>query len=661
MASSPPATGTKKSIAESVYALQQQMTRFKEQLTVIQKDGNGNEADLHGLGPMNLSECRRQFAHEIDTIRSICSQFETQVLNDVIKMGAGADPAFRKHFTHLKEQAASESTVRRVTGTLTKTKELLEQTLSERESSPVKRQTHLLEKLAQQAGLVTFVDHESNPGTTTITLGGTVIVIDIDIDNHGHVLRTKASYVSEVLQSDHDDRVDRLLAKNLQAHGIDRFERNLHALALPDKLNVKHPSTDFFLVIRGLLTDFETIFDQELLFFNNEVSDILMEGHGVPCRHLDYPGLSIAYFIDKRSLLETDWTALQSSSADQSGLLGAARLLISFEEAETPQSFLPAGRKQFLLPVEETDEECEEDGKHTKVVRETVWPLPCSPLRFAQASASASDAVPVRFVAKLDPPMAASHQALRFLMVAAGLPTPAEVPITEPAMSISLEKMLAEGEVKGATWTAEFEDVPDQIYKWAGTQETMGKTVTRIPFTHPVQLYSILRCLRQQQMFNTLFTSITRNTSSQHVREQNQKEQLAHTMSLDEIMEANEETTPEQVHLSMTSLDAPRALDVALNLPLQLTGCPLLAFSIRIPLESPTRPTVSLHSPVPDANWHPDFLDEGTLTRVIQAGYSVPLLVRWIWKRLQRHTGQFLLRSASPADDAHDYKRMRLE
>lgn len=181
MASSPPATTTKNSIAESVHALQQQTARFKEQLAIIQKDGKGNEADLHGLGPVNLSECRRQFAHEIDTIRSICSQFETQVLNDVIKMGAGADPAFRKHFTHLKEQAAHESTVRRVTSTLTKTKEQLEQMLNEREPSPAKRQTHLLEKLAQQAGLVAFVDHESHPDTTTITLGGTVIVIDVSI------------------------------------------------------------------------------------------------------------------------------------------------------------------------------------------------------------------------------------------------------------------------------------------------------------------------------------------------------------------------------------------------------------------------------------------------------------------------------------------------
>lgn len=162
-------------------------------------------------------------------------------------------------------------------------------------------------------------------------------------------------------------------------------------------------------------------------------------------------------------------------------------------------------------------------------------------------------------------------------------------------------------------------------------------------------------------MFNTLFTSITRNASSQPDREQQQKQQLAHTMSLDEIMEANEQTTPERVHLSMASLDAPRVLDIALNLPLQLTGCPLLAFSIRIPLENPTRPTVSLQPPVPDATWHPDLMDEGTLTRVIQAGYSVPLLVRWIWKRLQRHTGEFLLRSASRTDNAHDHKRMRLD
>lgn len=51
---------------------------------------------------MNLDKARQQFSQHINSIRNICSQFETEVLGDVMKMGAGADPAFRKHFTHLK-------------------------------------------------------------------------------------------------------------------------------------------------------------------------------------------------------------------------------------------------------------------------------------------------------------------------------------------------------------------------------------------------------------------------------------------------------------------------------------------------------------------------------------------------------------------------------
>jgi hypothetical protein len=51
---------------------------------------------------VNLDKARDEFSQQINSIRNICSQFETEVLGDVMKMGVGADPAFRKHFTHLK-------------------------------------------------------------------------------------------------------------------------------------------------------------------------------------------------------------------------------------------------------------------------------------------------------------------------------------------------------------------------------------------------------------------------------------------------------------------------------------------------------------------------------------------------------------------------------
>ena len=69
-----------------------------------------------------------------------------------MKMGVGADPAFRKHFTHLKEQATLESTVMRVKDALSSTKEFFDKTLREKEESKSKIETQRLEKLAQSMG-----------------------------------------------------------------------------------------------------------------------------------------------------------------------------------------------------------------------------------------------------------------------------------------------------------------------------------------------------------------------------------------------------------------------------------------------------------------------------------------------------------------------------
>lgn len=162
------------SISSSVHAIQNLFRNLEKQWPVLKKDkantGNGAislspscdvlmflivflpNVELHALGPVNLNEARQEFANHVNAIRSICSQFETEVLGDVMKMGAGADPAFRKHFTHLKEQAMLETTVIRVTETLKSAKDRLEQALNERESSIAKVLTQKLEKLAESMG-----------------------------------------------------------------------------------------------------------------------------------------------------------------------------------------------------------------------------------------------------------------------------------------------------------------------------------------------------------------------------------------------------------------------------------------------------------------------------------------------------------------------------
>lgn len=162
---------TKSSISSSVYGIQQLFRDFEKQCHILTKPATEGtlttptlllvdliqptphqQKEIHALGPVNIDHARQEFMQHINAIRSICSQFETEVLGDVVKMGAGAEPAFRKHLTHLKEQAQLESTVMRVKDILESTKETVEQAMNERETSKSKVQTRKLEKLAQSLG-----------------------------------------------------------------------------------------------------------------------------------------------------------------------------------------------------------------------------------------------------------------------------------------------------------------------------------------------------------------------------------------------------------------------------------------------------------------------------------------------------------------------------
>lgn len=71
------------------------------------------------------------------------------------------------------------------------------------------------------------------------------------------------TFVPEHLQNDHDENLDLLLAKDLQAHNFDGFKTNLGTLALLDRLNVDYKPTDFFTIVRNLYTDLRTTCNQE--------------------------------------------------------------------------------------------------------------------------------------------------------------------------------------------------------------------------------------------------------------------------------------------------------------------------------------------------------------------------------------------------------------
>lgn len=78
------------------------------------------------------------------------------------------------------------------------------------------------------------------------------------------MLRSNVTYASETLKDEQDDRVDKMLAENLQSRNFDLFTRNLKSLALLDQLNVKYSPVNFFSILKNLLNDLRTICRQEM-------------------------------------------------------------------------------------------------------------------------------------------------------------------------------------------------------------------------------------------------------------------------------------------------------------------------------------------------------------------------------------------------------------
>ncbi|KAG2219623.1 hypothetical protein INT45_011348 [Circinella minor] len=650
-------TDTKNSISSSVYGFQHLFSDLEKQWSALKKEPQSPSVanEVHALGPVNLDSVRHQFTTSIESIRSICTQFETEVLSDVKKMGAGADPAFRKHLTHLKEQAQLESTVMRVKDTLKNTKDVLEQSLNDREESKSIVQTRKLERLAHSMGLMPFVDtsqrNELGEQYTTIILGGTVIVVDIDLDKSGQVLRTKVTYVSEVLQNDQDDRVDQLLARNLQSENFETFTRNIGALALLDRMNVKYAPVDFFLIIRGLMTDLQSIYNQEMQLLSNDIASVLMEGHGIPNKHLDYPGLSISYWISKEHFLGSDWEAVQETTEKGENhplLLETAKVLISFEESERPQSFIPPNRKHYMLDFEESIDSVKEseNGEHLDIVKERTWPKFMQPMRFIKMLPSYPNvkSVPVRFVAKLDPPIPAADAIVRKLMIATELVNDSFSVVENtpspniPCLEDLLVKDYASSLNSNTTWTISHENSSSQVYKYMRSSPTSGKIISRVPFNHPRQLYNILQYLRQQQMFNTLFQSIFNGKAKQ------QETGKGLVLELDKILE--ESKLDDKLYVEVASVDAPAMIHLTVSLPPSARSDRLviLSISIEVPKDTPAKPIVRLdppstgeHDPLHRLAWQADIFDEDKMTRVIQTGYNIPLLVRWLWKRIEQH------------------------
>lgn len=161
------------------------------------------------------------------------------------------------------------------------------------------------------------------------------------------------------------------------------------------------------------------------------------------------------------------------------------------------------------------------------------------------------------------------------------------------------------------------------------SSSTSAKLVSRIPFHHPVQIFNILQCLRQQQMFNTLFKSVF-NESTFNFDQPTKPISL----SLQDILAASD--SDDSLTIEITCIDAPNSIHIALCPPPQNDQkFVMVPFSIDIPADNPTKPTVRLHaSTTTSQRWNPQIFNAELMSEEIQTTFHIPTLIQSLYSKM---------------------------
>lgn len=97
----------------------------------------------------------------------------------------------------------------------------------------------------------------------------------------------------------------------------------------------------------------------------SDLTTVLLEGHGIPNLHLDYPGISIAYWMCKQAIDSSNWNEIKHAfqkGENHPALSNSSKLLISFEDSIQTLCYVPPSRSGYLLESNETEESVNEDG-----------------------------------------------------------------------------------------------------------------------------------------------------------------------------------------------------------------------------------------------------------------------------------------------------------
>ncbi|KAF9917665.1 hypothetical protein BX616_000298 [Lobosporangium transversale] len=506
--------------------------------------------ELHPLGPVQVSLLQRDYKEKIAAIRTICLSFAQGPLQQSLNgSDSSSASSLRKYSSLLKEDAQHEEALSSVKLSM----KLCQNTLRAASQDGSIKTEHLINTIRDMAtglGLECYLETGSRPDSmlpvSTLTIGGNVIVIDIDVESTGAILRVKVSYASEIHQ---DERIDRLLGHNLRckcgklvhtttektgkatetklvhlpdcSRDFDAFSKNLKALATLDSFSKKYPNIDFFHNIRSMDMDLKELFRREMSLTGRDLNRVLTCGHGIPMTHEVSPGPSVAYWASKADLLDVAWEELSAAieqGANEKVKVPFHRINIMMEESTTPLAgYLPADRSGFLLS--EQDSLSLTSVPYGSIMNDQGSVSPTTilqqPLRWIVPNTDST--VEAAYVAVLHPPVVVSEDVAKQLAALsnqAGLNT--TMGSHKNSGYLSLQECLISNDNEQRSWEVTLDygvNAVHQVYSF-DRSKIEARLLHRVPFTHVSQIYICTKLLRQQLAFNTLFQSCFKATVS---------------------------------------------------------------------------------------------------------------------------------------------------
>ncbi|KAF8477026.1 mediator of RNA polymerase II transcription subunit 1-domain-containing protein [Kalaharituber pfeilii] len=395
-----------------------------------------------------------------------------------------------------------------------------------------------IERLAKRLRMECWKETIGN--VQTISLGGAIIVVDIDFVGN-HITQVALSYANTLgASNDLAPLAAAILKKNLQPDkplmisDLTDFANNLERLSKLDKLSNAH-SMNCFTAITGLYKSLSMIFDYEKSVMENGTIDAMCKGNGRPRMHVNGKvGLSIEYWMERRKLPSSKVNERDPAARVHDVTMGEAdagqgsqndeelggrtwRVIIEIDELGPECTSLDTIRtsenwvnKNIIKPSEDSmfgDDEFVIDWLDPEPSVETLMEVD-------------SQRGNARFIARLDPPIVVPLLDEVTIFTSLGLFQPPgqigattldgllfprrllqDLPLLSAERKVHLPpQMVPEGADEDAT--AVFHK-----YTLHTLKAVYAREVWEIPFGHPRQLGPIFQIFRQYVLLATLLCS----------------------------------------------------------------------------------------------------------------------------------------------------------